>query len=130
MNTVLLRKGSSGLAGTVINARHHAQNLLPLIQHLVSQLGSLDFKTWHQGHNVHVFETKDGRKFVLRAWSQTGIGYLGIRLMLRVSRSNEIFLSCLKAAAARREINAFVDLMETLACPQPNHDSISEGANE
>lgn len=89
----LLRKTSSGLAGTYANAKCHAQPLIPLIDFLVKEIPSWKVETWFQGHNVHVLQSNDSRKFVLRPLAIKGSGYVGMSLALRISRTLEIPLA-------------------------------------
>jgi hypothetical protein len=89
----LLRKTSSGLAGTFKNLDHHAQSLLHLVKFLVAEIPSWNIDVWHQGHNVHVLQTYDGRRLVLRPLALKGRGYVGISLDVRVSRTLEVPLA-------------------------------------
>lgn len=87
---VLMRKGSRGLAGTIANAEHHAEHMLPFIDALKDVVANLGFTQWIQGHNVHEFRTLDGRRYTLRAivgWESNR--YCGVRLALRPHRSLE-----------------------------------------
>lgn len=95
MNTkvVLIRRDSLGVAGTVANAKHHAEAILPYIYALKPIVPRLGFKLWKQGHNVHEFVTIDGRRFTLRAFiDNENTAYIGIRFSLRLDRSNEVRL--------------------------------------
>ncbi len=92
---VLIRSNSKGLAGTIANAQCHAQPLLPLVNFLASQIAQLGFDRWVQGHNIHVLETVDGRKFVLRPVARKDEGYCGIQVYLRHSRSKNVPLMTL-----------------------------------
>lgn len=95
MNTkvVLIRSDSLGLDGTIANAKHHAEAILPYIDALKPIVPRLGFKLWKQGHNVHEFVTIDGRRFTLRAFiDNENTAYIGIRFSLRLDRSNEVRL--------------------------------------
>ena len=95
MNTkvVLIRSDSLGIDGTVANAKHHAEAILPYIDALKPIVPRLGFKLWKQGHNVHEFVTIDGRRFTLRAFiDNENTAYIGIRFSLRLDRSNEVRL--------------------------------------
>lgn len=89
-----LRSTSMGIEGTMYNANHHAQLLIPLIEELISKAPLWGFAEWAQGNNVHLFTTHDGRKFLLRPISLRDretlkSRYVGIQLLTRVSRSTE-----------------------------------------
>jgi hypothetical protein len=98
--------------------------LLPLIGLLTPLVAKLPFATWKQGHNVHVLETHDGRQFVLRPWSQRQIGYIGIQLFLRVSRSHEVYLTCLTADAPIKDVSEFIALLAQVAGGPPQHEPV------
>jgi hypothetical protein len=104
MQVEVLRKGSQGIQGTIENIAHHAQPLAHLVQKIVNLIEAykddLSFSKWRQGHNVHVFETFDGRKFVFRPLHLKGEGYVGLTLGLRVSRGHEIHLMTIYADAS------------------------------
>ena len=88
---VKLRKDGNGIKGSIANAEHHAPKILPFIHTMRKPLTQLGFDVIARGHNVHVFETHDGRKFTLRPFQRNG-EYVGIRLALRLSRSTEVHL--------------------------------------
>jgi hypothetical protein len=90
-NVMPLRKGGEGLKGTIFNAKHHAQAILPMIDALKDKAKDWGFVSWKQGKNVHEFTAHDGRRFTLRAYTRDG-KYVGIRLSARLSRSNEFHL--------------------------------------
>jgi hypothetical protein len=89
----LMRKDSQGLAGTVANAEHHANDILPFIESMSGAVKHLGFKEWKQGHNVHEFITHDGRSFVLRPIVKDGengeVHYFGLRLSMKLGRKME-----------------------------------------
>lgn len=89
----LLRKGGKGLVGTIENAHHHAKSMLPFIDALKYAVMSCGFAVWRQGSNIHEFVTQDGQRYTLRPFAQqvdpTKPWYAGVRLSLRVSRSQE-----------------------------------------
>lgn len=87
----LLRKDGDGIIGTVRNANHHAEAILPFIDILAKNMDSLGFSQWKQGKNVHEFITGEGTRYTLRAFIKDK-QYFGVRLALRISRSHEIRL--------------------------------------
>jgi hypothetical protein len=125
--TVPLRKGGRGLAGTIENAKHHAQSMLPFINSMKWMVRDLGFALWEQGHNLHQFTTTDGRKFTLRGIVREKPGrseddplYIGVRLSLRLSRSEEIRLLDIDSV---NQIPDMVNMMRQLATPQIGRDS-------
>lgn len=88
---VKLRKDGHGIQGTLANAEHHATAILPYIAIMRPKMTKLGFATYRVGHNVHILESADGRKFTLRAFTRDG-EYVGIRLAARLSRSKEFHL--------------------------------------
>ena len=62
MEIKLLRSDGQGIAGTYANIDHHAQPLKPLVKALEKEAKRnwKSFKTWRQGHNIHIFETWGG----------------------------------------------------------------------
>jgi len=134
MQVQVLRKGSQGLKGTLANAEHHAKGLLGLINSLVSLIESdpdwLTFETWAQGHNVSVFKTKDGRKFILRPLNLKKEGYVGLALSLRVSRSTETHLATIYADQRNgMRPHHLLEIMARLAEPEPHNIPSSEEQN-
>jgi hypothetical protein len=99
MQVELLRSNSIGLDATYTNCEDHAQNLIPLIDHLVEYVKTrCNFAKWRQGNNVHILVTKDGRQFVLRGFTEgSPKKYQGIYLTYRESRSKEHFLMTVRA---------------------------------
>lgn len=85
---MLLRSDSAGLAGTIANAEHHAQAILPFIDAMKEAVKHLGFKRWKQGNNVHEFVTTDNRVLTLRPICNDGQSpfYCGVRLSLKLSR--------------------------------------------
>jgi hypothetical protein len=125
--TVRLRRGGKGLTGTIANARHHAKPMLPFIHTMKYLVRDLGFETWRQGHNVHEFITTDGRKFTLRGIVREKTGrseeeplYVGVRLSLRLSRSEEIRLLDIDSV---ENIPDMITMMRQLAKPQIGRDS-------
>lgn len=110
----LLRKDSKGLAGTIANANHHAAYIMPFVMELKDVVGKIGFAEWKQGHNVHEFITDDGRRFTLRAYVRDG-EYRGIRLSMRVSRSEEHRLADIHHI---RECGMLITMMMMLAGPE------------
>lgn len=125
-----LRQGSRGIVGTYENANHHAKSLLDLIQFLEKKIPKSNFSFWRQGHNVHILETMDGRKFVLRPFSQKGIGYLGITLSAKFSRSDEMHLYTLYAYKNEFVYETFAKRLLKLAEPPPFHEHLTSEDHE
>lgn len=123
MNTktpvVLLRKDSQGIKGTIANANHHAQKILPFIEAIQGAIPHIGFALHRAGHNVHEFHTNDGRKFTLRAFTLNG-RYHGVRLALRVSRSVEIRLIDITSVT---EVPQLLAVMAQLAEDQKGNDT-------
>lgn len=107
----LLRKTSLGIKGSVRNAKHHAEAILPFIAAMRNALPLIGFAEWSQGNNVHEFRTQDGRRFTLRAFTKDG-AYLGVRLALRASRSSEHRLMDITDVS---EVPAMLNMMSLLA---------------
>lgn len=101
-NIKLLRKGSRGIEGTYENADHHAKKILPIIEAMEGALKHLGFKEIKHGHNVHELVTETDQRYTLRPVYRTiegtedGRDYFGVRLSLRLSRSEEIHLLDIK----------------------------------
>lgn len=118
MEITKLRSTNRGIQGTIANAKHHAQALLPFIEALEVLLPTLHFKTWKQGHNIHQFINHDGRKFELVPIVREGESYVGIRLRLHVTRS---LRHTLFDATDVSKIPDLVNLMRLMAQPiQPD----------
>jgi hypothetical protein len=116
----LLRKGSLGIKGTERNADHHAKAVIPYIEVLKAAVPHMGFKEWKQGHNVHVLITRDDRVFVLRPIWEDGLGYTGVKLLARVSRTHEIPLIGVTRISRLAHL---VGAMEMIAKPVPKKDS-------
>jgi hypothetical protein len=114
----LLRSNSLGIKGTYRNANHHAQKLVPLIDALVEALPGTKYKTWIQAHNVHILETVDGRKFVLRPYTREDEGYVGLTISTKISRSkdSEVYLFSVEHDT---DPTVFVKRVKALAKPNP-----------
>lgn len=110
---VLLRSDSKGLPGTHENAHHHAEAILPFIERLEHAVGTLGFKLWRQGNNIHEFVNVEGTRYTLRAFTKDG-EYVGVRLALRVSRSHEVRLI---DVTNPNECWRLLDIMRLLAMP-------------
>ncbi len=110
----LMRKGSQGIKGTIINATHHAEDILPYINDMRKEVMKLGFTTWRQGHNVHMFINSDGQRYTLRAFTRADEGYVGIRLSLRVGRSAEYRLIDIDSVD---QVPALLETMRLLAVP-------------
>lgn len=91
MDVLPLRKGGKGIKGTYANIDHHAEAIKPFVDILAPSIQTMNFKRWRQGHNVHVFETKDGRQFDLVPLRLNG-EYTGVRFRIRLSRSHKVVL--------------------------------------
>ena len=87
----LMRKDGQGIKGSIRNARHHAKPILPYIRILLPEVQKLGFDYWKQGHNIHEFYQTTDRKLTLRPYMREGV-YVGIRLALRISKSQEFHL--------------------------------------
>jgi hypothetical protein len=87
---MLLRSDSTGIAGTIANAQHHAQHILPFIDAMKDAVKYLGFKRWKQGNNVHQFITHENRTLVLRPICNDGQSpfYCGVRLALKLGRTS------------------------------------------
>ena len=109
----LMRSDGRGLDGTHANAEHHAQVLLPFVKVLETFAPNLGFAEWVQGHNVHELRTFDDRRFTLRGYTRDG-AYRGIRLSMRLSRSNEVLLM---DAESFDGINDMVVVLRSIAHP-------------
>lgn len=116
----LLRKDSLGVDGTYRNAKHHAQNLIPIIDALVKELPMMNFKEWGQAHNVHTVTTWDNRKFIFRPYSDEG-GYAGITLSVKTSRSKESEVFLFKTTPDENQINNFIWHVKALGRKNPNY---------
>lgn len=114
----LIRKDSKGIKGTVDNADHHAKYILPFIEAMRGAVLHLGFTEWRQGHNVHQFFTSHGSVYSLRPIVQTDDPtkpyYCGIRLSVRMSRSEEIRLLEIDSVA---DVPRLLDTMRLLAIP-------------
>lgn len=110
----LMRKDSKGLDGSIENAVHHAPIILPFIYELKDVVGKIGFKKWIQGNNVHEFVTDDDRRFTLRAYVRDG-EYKGIRLSLRLSRTEEVRLADVHNV---KEVGMLISAMMLLAGPE------------
>lgn len=85
MKISFVRSNSLGFAGTYRNALHHATALLPIIDRMVNDVQNWGFSEWVQGHNTHIFITKDDRKVILRPITDS-TGYIGISIELSKTR--------------------------------------------
>lgn len=109
----LIKADSAGLKGTIAQARHHAQELLPFITALRPVITELGFESWLQGVRVHQLNTVDGRSFTLRGYGY-GDSYVGIKLFARVSRSQEFALLEIDHIS---KIGVLIDMLKELAVP-------------
>lgn len=116
-----LRSTNRGIAGTYENIEHHAKGVEALVRALEPLAPDWGFKTWRQGHNVHQFDTHDGKMYTLRpVWEndveeQAKRGYYGLALSLRVSRSQEYVLTHITRLA---DVSRIDKMMKMLAKPQ------------
>lgn len=116
---VLMKSTSKGMQGTIDNAKHHAMYMLPFILELKDEVDKLGFVTHKAGHNVHEFITWDGRRYTLRALladePERGENrYIGVRLSLRVGRSEEYPIFDIDRPNHCRDL---LELMAMLAWP-------------
>jgi len=86
MKISFVRSNSLGFAGTYRNALHHAKSLLPIIDRMVQDVQNWGFVEWVQGHNTHIFITKDDRKVILRPINDGTGKYVGISIELSKTR--------------------------------------------
>lgn len=93
LTTEVLRKGGLGIQGTYNNIAHHAQGMDEYVDPIAEQIRTMGLKKWRQGHNVHVFETKDGRIFEMVGVLIDDNEYCGIRLNLRLNRSDRVYIT-------------------------------------
>ena len=116
MKTELLRSDSKGLTGTLENAEHHAIKCKKLIDALVPLTSTFKFKTWKQGHNVHIFVTEDDRRYDIVPYlgddGDGNIDYIGLELRVRQSRSVAIPLLHITNL---HQVPAFVGTLKLLA---------------
>lgn len=89
MKIEMMRRGSIGIKGTIANAEHHAQNMLEIIHFMADKAKGWGFDLWRQGHNVHMFVTKDDRTFTIRPVQING-KYSGIKVCAYFGRGNEM----------------------------------------
>lgn len=115
----LLRKDSKGVEGTIANAKHHAEVMLPFIKAMKDTVEHMGFAKWVAGHNVHEFHTHDERRFTLRPFVRNG-DYAGVRLSLRLSRSAEVRMVDIDSVA---DVPRLLDTMRMLASPQLGDNS-------
>ena len=111
----LIRSDSSGIKGTYANAKCHAQACTPLIKALEAQVHAFGFKSWKQGHNVHVFETFDGRRFDIVPYADE-TGYTGLQYRLRESRSKA---TPIMHITSLDQVNDLITVIKCTARPMP-----------
>ena len=112
----LLRKGSTGLEGSLRNAEHHALPTVPLIKLLssiIESYGDFDF-TWEQGNNVHLVIREDGACLCFRPFSDKDSW--GIDVLAKFSRSMEMRLVTICNVHEATAFGTF--LGEFLLCPE------------
>lgn len=123
----LLRKGSKGIRGTLANIDHHAQSLEGMVLAIAPHVLSMNLQQWKQGHNIHVFVTKDGRTFDIVPLKGAD-GYCGLELRIRVSRGSKLTLLQLTDIA---DVGDFVWTMCVLfAPPNPKLEVIGGGMTD
>lgn len=120
MQIKFLRSNSFGLSGTIRNADHHAKNILPLVLALSIKVVEWHFDIWYQGHNVHVFRTKDNRNVILRPFSDSS-GYLGIKAELsnqtRCASGHGLLVGILYADKRNGiTVEDFSNVIRTISC--------------
>lgn len=116
---VKLRSTGRGIKGTYENIDHHAKDVEVFVKALEPLAPHWGFKTWKQGHNIHQFETHNGRNYTLRPVYKKAEGdergYCGLALSLRMSRSEEVTLThCIRHS----DIPRLAEMMRMLAKPQ------------
>lgn len=113
-----LRSTNRGIDGTIANAKHHAQAIIPYIEALRHVVPTLPFKIWKQGHNIHQFINKDGRKFELVPLTEKEGTYVGVRFRMYISRKQRITLF---DATSTSMIPDLINLMKLMGTPtDPN----------
>lgn len=117
MQVQLLRRDSRGIQGTYDNADHHAKKCIPLIASIEKRIGEAGFAVHRQGHNVHVFETSDGRKFDMIPFHD-GTDYVGIEVRIRKSRSKAERLTVITKVL---EVPSLIVMLRMLAKPLPDN---------
>ncbi len=120
MEISLVRSDGRGIAGTYANAEHHAQACLPLIKALESQALAFGFKSWKQGHNVHIFQTEDGRMFDIVPLADDN-DYIGLQLRKRISRSKA---EPLQAITDLSQVNDMITVLKFLAKPMIQNQAV------
>jgi len=105
----VLRKGGKGIEGTYANIDHHALEMAPFVNAIAPKILTMDLARWRQGHNIHVFETHDGRTFDMVPLRKNG--YIGVRLRLHVSRSHKVTLC---DCTSVNSINQMITVMREL----------------
>lgn len=118
MEVTLLRKDSLGIQGTYRNAEHHAQKILPIIQAIEKQLPKCGMALHKQGHNVHILEGHDGRRFDLIGFADDE-GYKGVELRVRSSRSSAQRLMLITDIS---EVPDLIGMLQILSRPMPENN--------
>ena len=113
----ILRKGSTGIKGSLANAKHHATPCLPLIKRigsLIDSLGEIYDIDWSQGNNVHVLTRNlNGDKLTFRPWHKDS--NWGIDVLARFSRSQEMRLFTIRTVSECAFLYTFLDSF--YSCP-------------
>ena len=113
------RSNSLGYAGTIRNAQHHAQKLLPLIYRVAQDILNWKYVEWVQGHNYHIFITSDDRKVILRPIHSSGNGYIGVSIELSKTRLCATGTGMLVTSImADDDLDLFSNLMAALSMPR------------
>lgn len=117
------RSNSLGYAGTVRNAQHHAQKLLPLIYRVAKDILNWKYVEWVQGHNYHIFITSDDRKVILRPIHSKGNGYIGVSIELSKTRLCATGTGMLVTSImSDDDLDLFSALMAALSMPKINNN--------
>lgn len=131
MKTELIRSDSRGIKGTLENAKHHAPACLELINAIIPLIPIIKFKTWKQGHNVHIFITEDDRRFdIVPYLSDTGDGnidYTGLELRFRQSRSVAIPIMHITKLF---QVPAFIGTLRLIAKSSTPNSRVTLKSNE
>jgi hypothetical protein len=106
-----LRAGGRGLEATYEVIDAYAPDVRPFMEAVSAAIPLMNFTRWRQGHNLHIFETKDGRRFdlvLLKANNE----YVGLRFRYHRSRSDKVVLmDCMN----RGRITQMIVLMQAVA---------------
>lgn len=122
----VLRKGGLGIQGTYNNIAHHANGMEEYVDRIAAVIPSMGLKRWRQGHNVHVFETRDDRIFEMIPVKCAG-DYCGVRLNMRLGRGNHILIA---QVSDQDDIEGFITTLRyVFALPLPGTHTHRDNAD-